>query len=168
MQKCSTKVPSVLFYVLWWNLLKKTEQNSDFALFPILDPKARLRFEIFFKKTHPRINLITLFLTKIYLLNTLLVLFAKCLINLEKQKHSSRWNFTVLPRFLIYFFGHVPKIWYDHLVLTAVREFTHVRRHSLLKKSFYIYVFMIFIPFSFLRGSKNCNPNILVWQFMTL
>jgi hypothetical protein len=43
--------------------LRKTEQNSDFALFPILDPKARLRFEILFKKTHPRINLTTLFLT---------------------------------------------------------------------------------------------------------
>jgi hypothetical protein len=42
--------------------LKKTEQNSDFTLFPILDPKARLRFEILFKKTHPRINLTTLFL----------------------------------------------------------------------------------------------------------
>jgi hypothetical protein len=51
--------------------LKKIEQNSDFALFSILDPKARLRFEILFKKTHPRISLITLFLTKIYLLNTI-------------------------------------------------------------------------------------------------
>jgi hypothetical protein len=50
--------------------VEKTEQNSDFALFPILDPKARLRFEILFKKSHPRINLTTLFLTKIYLLNT--------------------------------------------------------------------------------------------------
>jgi hypothetical protein len=40
-------------------------------------------------------------------MHNLLGLFAKCLINLEKQKHSSRWNFTVLPRFLIYFFGHV-------------------------------------------------------------
>jgi hypothetical protein len=49
----------------------KTEQNSDFALFPILDPKARLRFEFLFKKTHPRINLTTLFLPKIYLLNTI-------------------------------------------------------------------------------------------------
>jgi hypothetical protein len=39
----------------------KTEQNRDFALFSILDPKARLIFEILFKKTHPRINLITLF-----------------------------------------------------------------------------------------------------------
>jgi hypothetical protein len=37
----------------------------------ILDPKARLRFEILFKKTHPSINLTTLFLTKIYLLNTI-------------------------------------------------------------------------------------------------
>jgi hypothetical protein len=69
MQKCSTKVPSILFYDEI--CLKKTEQNSDFALFPILDPKARLRFEILFKKTHPRKNLTTLFLTKIYLLNTI-------------------------------------------------------------------------------------------------
>jgi hypothetical protein len=45
--------------------VEKTEQNSDFALFPILDPKARLRFEILFKKTNPRINLTTLFFTKI-------------------------------------------------------------------------------------------------------
>jgi hypothetical protein len=44
---------------------------SDFALFPILDPKARLRFEILFKKTHLRINMTTLFLAKIYLLNTI-------------------------------------------------------------------------------------------------
>jgi hypothetical protein len=51
--------------------VEKTEQNSDFALFLILDPEARLRFEILFKKTHPRINLTTLFLTKIYLLNTI-------------------------------------------------------------------------------------------------
>jgi hypothetical protein len=51
--------------------VEKTEQNSDFALFPILDPKTRLRFEILFKKTHPRINLTTLFLPKIYLLNTI-------------------------------------------------------------------------------------------------
>jgi hypothetical protein len=51
--------------------VEKTEQNSDFALFPILAPKARLRFEILLKKTHPRINLTTLFLTKIKLLNTI-------------------------------------------------------------------------------------------------
>jgi hypothetical protein len=51
--------------------VEKTEQNSDFALFPILDPMARLRFDILFKKTHPRINLTTLFLTKIQLLNTI-------------------------------------------------------------------------------------------------
>jgi hypothetical protein len=51
--------------------VEKTEQNSDFTLFPILDPKARLRFEILFKKTHPRINLSTLFLPKVYLLNTI-------------------------------------------------------------------------------------------------
>jgi hypothetical protein len=51
--------------------MKRTEQNSDFALFPILDPKARLIFEILFKKTHPRINLTTIFLPKSYLLNTI-------------------------------------------------------------------------------------------------
>jgi hypothetical protein len=51
--------------------VEKTEQNSDFSLFPILNPKARLRFEILFKKTHPRINVTTLFLTNIYLLNTI-------------------------------------------------------------------------------------------------
>jgi hypothetical protein len=51
--------------------VEKTEQNSDFTLFPILDPKARLIFEILFKKTHPRINLTTLFSSKIYLLNTI-------------------------------------------------------------------------------------------------
>jgi hypothetical protein len=51
--------------------VEKTEQNSDFALFPVFDPKARLRFEILFKKTLPRINLTTLFFTKLYLLNTI-------------------------------------------------------------------------------------------------
>jgi hypothetical protein len=45
--------------------VEKTEQNSDFALFSILDPKARLTFAILFKKTHPRINLTSLFFTKI-------------------------------------------------------------------------------------------------------
>jgi hypothetical protein len=49
-------------------LLIRTGQNSDFTLFPIFDPKARLRFEILFRKTHPRIDLITLFFPKIYLL----------------------------------------------------------------------------------------------------
>jgi hypothetical protein len=49
--------------------MRRTEQNSDFALFSILDPKARLKFEILFKKTHSRINLTALFLTKIHLLN---------------------------------------------------------------------------------------------------
>jgi hypothetical protein len=47
------------------------EQNSDFALFPIQDPKVKFRFEVLFKKFHPRINLTTLFLTKSYLLNTI-------------------------------------------------------------------------------------------------
>jgi hypothetical protein len=34
-------------------------------------PRAKLRFEVFFKKFHPKINLTTLFLTKIYTLNTI-------------------------------------------------------------------------------------------------
>jgi hypothetical protein len=51
--------------------VEKTEQNNEFALFLKLDPKARLRFEILFKKFHPRINLTTLFFPKIYLLNTI-------------------------------------------------------------------------------------------------
>jgi hypothetical protein len=69
MQKFFTKVTSILFYGEICR--KKTDKNSDFALFPILDPKVRLRFEILFKKTHPRENLATLFLTVIYLLNTI-------------------------------------------------------------------------------------------------
>jgi hypothetical protein len=51
--------------------LNKTEQNCVFALFHIQDPKARLRFEVLFKKCHPRINLTTLFFTKSYLLNAM-------------------------------------------------------------------------------------------------
>jgi hypothetical protein len=51
--------------------VEKIEQNSDFALFFKLDPKARLRFEILFKKFYPRINMTTLFLTIMYLLNTM-------------------------------------------------------------------------------------------------
>jgi hypothetical protein len=57
--------------ILFYDVVEKTEQNSGFALFPIKDPKARLRFKILFKKTHPRINLTTLFSAKIYLLNTI-------------------------------------------------------------------------------------------------
>jgi hypothetical protein len=51
--------------------VEEIEKNSDFTLFPILDPKARLRFKILFKKTHPGINLTTFFLPTIYLLNTI-------------------------------------------------------------------------------------------------
>jgi hypothetical protein len=47
---------------------EQTDKNSDFALFPIQDPRVKLRFKVLFKKFHPRINLTTLFLTKIYLL----------------------------------------------------------------------------------------------------
>jgi hypothetical protein len=35
------------------------------------NPKARLRFEVLFKKFQPRINLATLYYTKSYLLNTI-------------------------------------------------------------------------------------------------
>jgi hypothetical protein len=34
-------------------------------------PRAKLRFEVLFKKFHPRTNLTTLFLTKTYILNTI-------------------------------------------------------------------------------------------------
>jgi hypothetical protein len=73
-------------------------------------------------------------------------LFAKCLINLEKQKHSSRWNFTMLPRFLIYFFGHVPKIWYDHLVLTACMS-VNLFYWSLRKENTPIKLFLATVKF---------------------
>jgi hypothetical protein len=35
------------------------------------NPKAKLRLEVLFKKFHPRINLTTLFWSKLYLLNTI-------------------------------------------------------------------------------------------------
>jgi hypothetical protein len=71
-------------------MLKKTEQNSDFALLPIKDPKARLRFEILFKKTHPRINLTTLFSTKIYLLNTIKPFLSHKNCSLTKSQNPSQ------------------------------------------------------------------------------
>jgi hypothetical protein len=52
-------------------LLKKTELKGGFALFPIQVPRAKLRFEVLFKKFLPRINLTTFFLTKTYILNTI-------------------------------------------------------------------------------------------------
>jgi hypothetical protein len=64
LQKCRQFCSMVKF-------VEKIEQNSDFALFFKWDPKARLRFEILFKKFHPRINMTTLFLTIMYLLNTM-------------------------------------------------------------------------------------------------
>jgi hypothetical protein len=42
-----------------------------FELIPLQVPRAKLRFEVLFKKFHPGINLTTLFLTKTYLLNTI-------------------------------------------------------------------------------------------------
>jgi hypothetical protein len=35
------------------------------------NPKAKLRLEVLFKKLHPRKNLTTLFLSELYLLNTI-------------------------------------------------------------------------------------------------
>jgi hypothetical protein len=40
-------------------------KNSDFTLFPIQDPRVKVRFEVLFKKFHPRINMTTLFITTI-------------------------------------------------------------------------------------------------------
>jgi hypothetical protein len=63
---------SVNRFVLWWHLLNKTEKkNCCFASFPIQVPRAKLRFEVLFKKFHRRIKLTTLFSTKLYLLNTI-------------------------------------------------------------------------------------------------
>jgi hypothetical protein len=69
--KCKSAPQKCHQFCSMMKFVEKTEQNSDFVLFPILDPKAMLKFEILFKKTHPRINLTTLLLTKIYLLNTI-------------------------------------------------------------------------------------------------
>jgi hypothetical protein len=68
MQKCWTKVPSVLFY----DEIRWTKLNKIVILpyFPY-NPKAKLRLEVLFKKFHPRLNLTTFFLTKSYLLNTI-------------------------------------------------------------------------------------------------
>jgi hypothetical protein len=57
------------FCSIYRDLLNKTEQHSDFALFPLEDPKARPRFKVLFKIFHPRINLTILLWTKAYLLN---------------------------------------------------------------------------------------------------
>jgi hypothetical protein len=50
------------------SMVKFVEQNCDLALFP---PRAKLRFEVLFKKFHPKINLAIRFSTKSYLLNTI-------------------------------------------------------------------------------------------------
>jgi hypothetical protein len=54
-------------------MLKKTKLNSVFVLFPIYlqDSRAKFRFEVLFKKFHPRINHTTLFLSISYLMNTI-------------------------------------------------------------------------------------------------
>jgi hypothetical protein len=50
--------------------VEQTGQNSFLPYFPY-NPKAKLRFEVLFKKFHPRIHMATLFTTKSYLLNTI-------------------------------------------------------------------------------------------------
>jgi hypothetical protein len=66
MQKCWTKVPSILLYdeIRWTKLNKK-------VILPYFTYNLKMKFilEVLFKKFHPRINLKTLFLTKSYLLN---------------------------------------------------------------------------------------------------
>jgi hypothetical protein len=68
MQKCWTKVPSVLFFeeIRW----TKLDKIVILPYFPY-NTKAKLRLEVLFKKLHTRINLTTLFLTKLYLLSTI-------------------------------------------------------------------------------------------------
>jgi hypothetical protein len=68
MQKCSVKVPSVLFYdeICW----TKLDKIVILPYFPC-NPKTKLRLEVLFNLFHPRINLATLFSTKSYLLNTI-------------------------------------------------------------------------------------------------
>jgi hypothetical protein len=57
-----------LFYGgICWTKLNKI---VNLPYFPY-NPKAKLRFEVLFKKFHPRINRTTLFWTKSYLLNTI-------------------------------------------------------------------------------------------------
>jgi hypothetical protein len=90
---------SAINFVQWWNLLKKTEQNSDFPLFPILDPKVRLRFEILFKKTHPRTNLTTLYLTKMYLLNTIKPFWSHENGSLTKSQNPLQREYPYKPEF---------------------------------------------------------------------
>jgi hypothetical protein len=71
MQKCWTKVISVLFYdEIRWTKLNKIVILPYFSY----NLKMKLRLEVLFKKFHPRINLTTLFLTKSYLLNTIKLL----------------------------------------------------------------------------------------------
>jgi hypothetical protein len=61
-------VPSVLFNdEIRWTKLNKIVILPYFSY----NLKMKLRLEVFFKKFHSRINLTTLFLTKLYLLNTI-------------------------------------------------------------------------------------------------
>jgi hypothetical protein len=68
MQNHWTKVPSVLcYYEIRWTKLNKI---VILPYFPY-NLKMKLRLEVLFKRFYPRINLTTLFLTKLYLLNTI-------------------------------------------------------------------------------------------------
>jgi hypothetical protein len=61
-------MPSVLFYgEIHWTKLNKIVSLP----YVPYNPKAKLRLEVLFKKFHPRMNLATLFLTKLCLLNTI-------------------------------------------------------------------------------------------------
>jgi hypothetical protein len=57
-------------FVLWWNLLIRTGQNSFLPYFSH-NLKAKLRLEFLFKKFHSWINRTTLYSTKSCLLNTI-------------------------------------------------------------------------------------------------
>jgi hypothetical protein len=95
MQKSSTKVPSRLLYgeICWKKL------NKIVILYYFLDPKARLRFEILFKNTHLRINLTTLFLTKIYLLNTIKPISSHENCSLTKSQNPLQRRYPKEPEF---------------------------------------------------------------------
>jgi hypothetical protein len=62
-------LPRFSHFLYWVNFLPKI-RCIDGEL-PPHNLKMKLRLEVLFKKFHPRINLTTLFLTKLYLLNTI-------------------------------------------------------------------------------------------------
>jgi hypothetical protein len=77
MLKLSGNLSEVGFYLFF--ALRPSKSTLSFHLnhtysssrLKRLDPRVKLRFEVLFKKFQPRVNLITLFLTIIYLLNTI-------------------------------------------------------------------------------------------------